>query len=254
MKMPIKCTWVSSYWAICRTRISALFALRLKSAKTRATPPQSLRFNSIGNRKMSPNIETKCYLNLRQKCHPNLSPHDRTAQGFSAPWKGRVDPVGGRYPTRQLLLQPEAVGAWRTGNGPWRSLRCKRSSAAGSASTQPLMRMNTEQASKRAMWTPRLLKQDEGRSLGVKRATGAAPRAAGVLVRGCEHRIAAVNTGDPSWWGARPQLKNREVWNRPAGESERFIVAKNRVTIEERRDLSSRSTQKQQEPGRLMSV
>src|SRR5215471_13250593 len=93
MKMPIKCTWVSSYWAICRTRISALFALRLKSAKTRATPPQSLRFNSIGNRKMSPNIETKCYLNLRQKCHPNLSPHDRTAQGFSAPWKGRVDPV-----------------------------------------------------------------------------------------------------------------------------------------------------------------
>src|SRR5215469_14124474 len=161
---------------------------------------------------------------------------------------------GGRYPTRQLLLQPEAVGAWRTGNSPARSLRCKRSSAAGSASTQPLMRMNTEQASKRAMWTPSLLKQDEGRSLGVKRATAAAPRAAGVWVRGCEQRINAVNTGGPSWWGARPQLKNREVWNRPAGESERFIVAKNRVTIEERRDLSSRSTQKQQEPGRLTSV
>ena len=31
--------------------------------------------------------------------------------------KGRVDPVGGRYPTRQLLLQPEAIGAWVAGNG-----------------------------------------------------------------------------------------------------------------------------------------
>jgi hypothetical protein len=45
-----------------------------------------------------------------------------SAWGFSAPWKGRVDPVGGRYPTRQLLLQPEAVGAWRAGNGTARSL------------------------------------------------------------------------------------------------------------------------------------
>jgi hypothetical protein len=134
------------------------------------------------------------------------------------------------------------------------SLRCKRTRKAGSASTQPLMRMNTEEASKRAMRTPSLLKQDEGRRLNMKRATRAMFRAAGVLVRGCEQRINAVNTGGPSWWGARPQLKNREVWHRPGGESERFIVAKNRVTIEEPRDLSSRSTLKQQEPGRLMSV
>jgi hypothetical protein len=179
---------------------------------------------------------------------------NRIAQGFSAPWKGRVNPVGVRYPTRQLLLQPEAVGAWGAGNDATRSLRCKRTRKAGSASTQPLMRMNTEQASKRAMRTPSLLKQDEGRRLNMKRATRAMFRAAGVLVRGCEQRINAVNTGGPSWWGARPQLKNREVWNRPAGESERFIVARNRVTIEEQRDLSSRSTQKQQEPGRLTSV
>jgi hypothetical protein len=179
---------------------------------------------------------------------------NRSAQGFSAPWKGRVNPVGGRYPIRQQLLQPEAVGAWRAGNGARRSLRCKRTRKAGSASTQPLMRMNTEQASKRAMRTPSLLKQDEGRRLNMKRATRAMFRAAGVLVRGCEQRINAVNTGGPSWWGAGPQLKNREVWHRPGGESERFIVAKNRVTIEEPRDLSSRSTLKQQEPGRLMSV
>jgi hypothetical protein len=30
--------------------------------------------------KMSPNLETKCYLNLRQKCHPILSPHASSAQ------------------------------------------------------------------------------------------------------------------------------------------------------------------------------
>ena len=179
---------------------------------------------------------------------------NRIAQGFSAPWKGRIDPMGGRYPIRQLLLQPEAVGAWRAGNGATRSLRCKRTRKAGSASTQPLMRMNTEQASKRAMHTPSLLKQDEGRSLSVKRATQATPRVAGVLVRGCEQRIDAVNTGSPSQWAERAQLENREVQNRLAGVAERSVVAKNRVMIEEQRDLSSRSTQKQQEPGRLTSV
>jgi hypothetical protein len=112
--------------------------------------------------------------------------------------------------------------------------------------------MNTEQASKRAMRTPSLLKQDEGRSLGVKRATKATPRAAGVLVRGCEQRIDAVNTGSPRQRGERPQLEIREDQNRLTWVAERSVVAKNRVTIEERRDLSSRATQKQQEPGRLM--
>jgi len=121
----------------------------------------------------------------------------------------------------------------------------------GSASKQPLMRVNTEQASKRAMWTPSLLKQDEGRSLDGKRATRAPARATGVLVRGCEQRIDAVNTGSPRQWGARPQLQIREDWSRLSRVAERSVVAKNRVTIEEQRDLSSRATQKQQEPGRL---
>ena len=164
--------------------------------------------------------------------------------------KGRVDPVGGRYPIRQALLQPEAVGAWGAGNGPARSPRCKRS-RSGSASKQPLKRMNTEQASKRAMWTPSLLKQDEGRRPGVKRATGATSGATGVLVRGCEQRIDGVNTGNPRQWGERPQLKIREDQNRLAWVAERSVVARNRVTIEEQRDLSSRATQKQPEPGRL---
>jgi restriction endonuclease S subunit len=56
--------------------------------------------------------------------------------------------------------------------------------------------MNTEQASKRAMWTPSLLKQDEGRCLDLKRATPARSGAAGALVRGCEQRIDAVKESD----------------------------------------------------------
>lgn len=122
---------------------------------------------------------------------------------------------------------------------------------AGSASKQPLIRMNTEQAPKRAMWTPSLLKKDEGRSLDGKRATEAPARVTGVLVRGCEQRIDAVNTGSPVQWGARPQLEIREDQNRLHRVAERSVVARNRLTIEEQRDLSSRATQKQQEPGRL---
>jgi len=32
-------------------------------------------------------------------------------RGDRAPWKRAPDPVGGRYPTREELLHPEAVGA-----------------------------------------------------------------------------------------------------------------------------------------------
>jgi len=58
----------------------------------------------------------------------------RQISTLRAPWKGHVDPVGGSWPTRQLLLQPEAIGAWAAGNGGARGLRCKRSRKAGSAS------------------------------------------------------------------------------------------------------------------------
>jgi hypothetical protein len=112
------------------------------------------------------------------------------------------------------------------------------------------MRMNTEQASKRAMWTPSLLKQDEGRRLGAKRATRAALGAAGVLVMVCEQRN-NESTREAQRGGEHPQLEIREDWARLRRVTERSVVAKNRVTIEEQRDLSSRATQKQQEPGRL---
>src|SRR5215469_7337457 len=90
-----------------------------------------------------------------------------------------------------------------------------------------------------------------GRSLDGNRATTAPARATGVLVRGCEQRIDALNTGSPRQWGARAQLEIREDRSRLARVAERSVAATNRLTIEEQRDLSSRSTQKQQEPGRL---
>jgi hypothetical protein len=66
----------------------------------------------------------------------------------------------------------------------------------------------------------------------------------------------AANMGDPKQWrGERlANLRTVRMSSGLNGESERFIVAEKRVMIAEPRDLSSRSTQKQQEPGRLTSV
>jgi hypothetical protein len=63
----------------------------------------------------------------------------------------------------------------------------------------------------------------------------------------------AVNMGDPKQWRGESLANLRTVRFSPGlnGESERSIVAEKRVMIAEPRDLSSSSTQKQQEPGRL---
>ena len=50
-----------------------------------------------------------------------------------------------------------------------------------------------------------------------------------------------VNTGSPVRRGERPQLQIREDQSRPHGVTERSVVAKKRVTIVERRGLSSRA-------------
>lgn len=66
----------------------------------------------------------------------------------------------------------------------------------------------------------------------------------------------AVNMGEPKQWRGESLANLRTVRFSLGlnGESERSIVAKRRVMIAEPRGLSSRSMQKQQEPGRLMSV
>jgi hypothetical protein len=62
------------------------------------------------------------------------------------------------------------------------------------------------------------------------------------------------NTGNPIRWEERSQPEFREEQTGPNRVAERSVVAMKRVTIVERRDLSSRSAQKQQEPGRLTRV
>jgi hypothetical protein len=51
----------------------------------------------------------------------------------------------------------------------------------------------------------------------------------------------SVNTGSPSWSGARPQREAREGQTRPARVAERSVVVMKRVMIVEQRDLSSRA-------------
>ena len=63
-----------------------------------------------------------------------------------------------------------------------------------------------------------------------------------------------VNTGSPIQREARSQPELREEQTGLNRVAERSVVAMKRVTIVEQRDLSSRSTQKQQEPGRLTRV
>jgi hypothetical protein len=63
-----------------------------------------------------------------------------------------------------------------------------------------------------------------------------------------------VNTGNPMRREERSQPEIREEQTGPNRVAERSVVAMKRVMIVEQRDLSSRSTQKQQEPGRLTRV
>jgi hypothetical protein len=63
-----------------------------------------------------------------------------------------------------------------------------------------------------------------------------------------------VNTGNPIRREERSQPALREEQAGPNRVAERSVVAMKRVMIVEQRDLSSRSTQKQQEPGRLTRV
>ena len=166
--------------------------------------------------------------------------------------KGPIDPVGGRYPTRQLLLQPEAVGAWWAGNGPTRSLQCRRSGEAGSASTQTIIEMNTEQTSKSPMWLPSLsmVRRRPSSSWEASNAsTGWEHRGSGDGMRAKDRR---VNTGSPTWREERSQPEVREEQTGLRWVADSSVVALERVMIVELRDLSSRATQEAARARRLM--
>ncbi len=61
----------------------------------------------------------------------------------------------------------------------------------------------------------------------------------------------SVNTGSPRWRGERPQPEAREGQTGSPRVAERSVVALKRVTIVERRGLSSRAMQEAARVGRL---
>jgi len=169
--------------------------------------------------------------------------------------KGRLIPVGGRKPTRQRTLQPEAVvEANRAIGTPEPAM--EKVPLRGSASVQARMKIerraslekpNVNAETVRVSRRPKFPGEESVKSiLEEHRGSGA-----GMYVE-----EQAVNMGGPKQWKGESLTNLGTVRFRPGlnGESERLIVAKRRVMIAEPRGLSSRSTQKHQEPGRLTSV
>src|SRR6516165_8149674 len=106
--------------------------------------------------------------------------------------------------------------------------------------------MNTEQASKRARYGCQGTTSQHGKPSAVGRGTSCGRRA-------CDFKAKAEG-----WREARNasnvwchQLEIREDQSRPRGVTERSVIARKRVTIVERRDLSSRATLEAARAGRL---
>jgi hypothetical protein len=158
---------------------------------------------------------------------------------------------GRRIPTRQLLLQPEATGARAAGNGRARSLRCKRSGVAGSASTQARMKIERRASLETGNVTAEpIRKRRRPPSVREESSKSTAQKHRGIGA-GMWAKEGSVNMGSPSRWGERPQLEFREEQSGSVRVAERSVVVRKRVTIVERRGLSSRATLKAARAGRL---
>src|SRR5208337_4660478 len=104
----------------------------------------------------------------------------------------------GEIPTRQLLLQPVAIGAAvEVTKLPKPSMQ--RVASGDSASRQAVTRVNAEQASKRTMWEPTQQMHGEGRRhgffRGVTRSHSWSHRGSG---DGMSAQEIGRNTGNPS--------------------------------------------------------
>ena len=157
--------------------------------------------------------------------------------------KGRLNPVGGRYPARQLTFQPEAVEAMRTSDRPVEALDAK-GSLSEPASVQTTMKIERRVSLEKPNVPVEIVgarrRPKSGREESVK-SIFREDRGSGGGMCAKDRR---VNTGDPA------QCKGKGPSNRRSArigaglswESERFVVAMKRVMIVERRDLSSRAT------------
>jgi hypothetical protein len=151
--------------------------------------------------------------------------------------------MGGRYPIRQLSLQPEASGAFATGNG----LRAKHSGAkgrckaisehAGHNMSERRASLENPNVTAELVISMRRLKlpweASDDRTTAEHRGNG----------DGMSAKETRVNTGSPERRGARPQPDAREGEAGPIWMAERPVGAMKRLITVERRGLSSRSAQ-----------
>ena len=158
--------------------------------------------------------------------------------------KGRLDPVGGRYPARQLTFQPEAVEAIRERDQPIEALDAK-----GFVQSEPASVQTTMKIERRAsLEKPNVPVENVGANRRPKPGREESVESIFREDRGSGGGMCVkdqgVNTGDPaqSFGASHGNRRSARIGVGLNWESERFVVAKKRVMIVERRDLSSRAT------------
>jgi hypothetical protein len=126
----------------------------------------------------------------------------------------------GETPTRQLSLQPVAIGAAvEVTTLPKPSM--ERVATGDPASRQAVTRVNAEQASKNLMWEPTSQGEREGRSRGaLGERTTLTHDPTGVRATACLYTEIARNTGDPRRWVRDPTGRPRGTGRAARGVGE----------------------------------
>jgi hypothetical protein len=184
-----------------------------------------------------------------------MNAHEAVGRKTRARHERALD-FSGRKETHPATYAPAGKQSWGRGERSQRPGPRWKGPERGSASVQTRMKIerraslekpNVTVETVRVSRRPKSAREASAKSIWRKhRGSGA----------GMYAEEQAVNMGDPKQRKGESQsnLETVRFSTGLNGESERSIVAEKRVMIVEPRDLSSRSTQKQQEPGRLTSV
>jgi hypothetical protein len=147
----------------------------------------------------------------------------------------------GAIPTRQLSLQPVAIGAAVEVTRPPKP-PVQRVTTGDPASRQAVTRVNAEQASKIIMWEPTLQGEGEGRCRGVfGERTTRTHDPTGVMATACRHRRATATREIPDGGRRASQPATREGRAGLSGKSDRPIVPTKPLIPVEGRGLTSRA-------------
>src|ERR1700741_5450754 len=175
-----------------------------------------------------------------------IKPKPRARHEKSALFKWEEDiPPGNCCSSRK---QPER--ALRV-SGRARSLRCKRAGMAEPASTQARIKIDRRASLETGNVTVEpIRKRRRPPSVREESSKSTAQKHRGIGA-GMWAKEGSVNMGTRSRWAERAQPQFREEQTGSVRLAERSVVARKRVTIVERRGLSSRATLKAARAGRL---